>query len=150
MDDAIIRYAAEHDEVWHAGDWGAIEVFDKLSAVADLRGVYGNIDGAEIRAVVPVELNFTCEEVSVYITHIAGYPGKYKSFALKRIQELKPGLVVCGHSHILKVMYDKELKHLHINPGAIGISGFHKVRTMISLEIDKKEMRNLRVIEFSK
>ncbi|MCB0735455.1 MAG: metallophosphoesterase family protein [Bacteroidetes bacterium] len=150
MDDAILRHAAQHDEIWHAGDWGTMSVLTQLEEVRPVQGVYGNIDGADLRLAVPETNTFTCESVRVYMRHITGYPGRYKSNALKDIAAYKPNLVVCGHSHILKVMYDPSLQHLHINPGAIGIHGFHHVRTMISLEIDGSDMRNLKVIEFEK
>lgn len=150
FDDAIARHAKNHDEIWHGGDWGDIALYDKLCACGVVKGVYGNIDGAELRTVCPEFQYFNCEDVPVLMTHIGGYPGRYKPAFVQKIRIKKPKLVICGHSHILKVMYDKSLEHLHINPGAIGISGFHQVRTMVSLEIDGADMRNLKVIEFEK
>ncbi len=149
-DGAIEKYAVQHDEVWHAGDWGDVALFDKLSQLAPVRGVYGNIDSMELRKVCPKVSEFTCEDVRVYITHIGGYPNRYNEDTKRDIMRLKPKLVICGHSHILKVMYDKKLNHLHVNPGAIGISGFHKVRTMVSMEIHGNDMRNMNVIEFER
>jgi uncharacterized protein len=150
LDTSIEKHASQHDEIWHAGDWGNLELYDKLLGLVPVRGVYGNIDGADIRIVCPKVQTFTCEQIQVYMTHIAGYPGRYGKEVKQDISRLKPNLVICGHSHILKVMFDKKLNHLHINPGAIGLSGFHQLRTMISMEIDGREMRNLKVIEFEK
>lgn len=150
-DDAMLRHAAASDEVWHGGDWGNYEVAEKLMKVAPVvRGVYGNIDGTEVRAVYKEFLNFTCEEVKVLMTHIAGRPPKYNASVLSRIRSDRPNIFICGHSHILSVLPDKENNLLFINPGAAGIYGFHKVRTMLRLEIDGQQVKNAAVIELGK
>ena len=148
MDDTILKHAAAADEVWHAGDIGSLEVTDALSEKATLRAVYGNIDSAEIRQVFPLNNRFRCEELEVWITHIGGYPGRYDRAVRDAIKENPPGLFICGHSHILKVMNDKRLGLLHMNPGAIGIYGFHKVRTMLRFKVDGKKITDLEVIEY--
>lgn len=146
----MLLRAAEHDEIWHAGDWGDLAVFDTLSAVNPVMGVYGNIDGQDIRSCCPKERSFSCEDVRVYMTHICGYPGRYNNQVLERIQTTKPNIVIAGHSHILKVMYDKKLGHLHLNPGAAGTHGFHQIRTMLSFEIAGNDIRNMKVLEYPK
>jgi putative phosphoesterase len=147
IDDKILGYAAKADEVWHAGDIGDLSVTDKLKSVAPLKAVYGNIDNAEARLEFPLHNRFFCEGVKVWMTHIGGYPGKYHQEIRKEINENPPKLFICGHSHILKVMFDQKLKMLHMNPGAAGISGFHKVRTMLRFTIDGEKIANLEVIE---
>lgn len=137
-------------EIWHCGDFGSYEVAEKLKAMAPLRGVYGNIDGQEIRQEFGQFSRFWCEEVDVLITHIGGYPSNYDSRAREIIKVNPPTLFVCGHSHILKVMFDKRFNLLHINPGAAGKSGFHKVITMIRLTIDGKKIKDLELVEFEK
>lgn len=149
-DDAMLSQAARHDEIWHAGDWGAVEVYDRLSQLKPLRGVYGNIDGQALRLTCPEELLFPCEGFLVYMRHICGYPEHYNPTALRRIRESQPGIVVAGHSHILKVMYDQGLQHLHLNPGAAGRHGFHKVRTMLSFVLDASDIREMKVLEYPK
>jgi uncharacterized protein len=150
LDDAIRKYAKMHDELWHAGDWGDVSVYDELVKLAPVRGVYGNIDGQDVRSENPSGRCFTTEGVKVLMTHIGGYPKRYKPAFKERIVKEKPDLVITGHSHILKVVYDKSLKHLHINPGAVGIYGFHKVRTMVSVEISEGKISNAKVIELKK
>ena len=150
MDDAILKHVAKADEVWHAGDIGNLEVTDAIKKLKPLRAVYGNIDNAEARSEFPLDLRFMCEGVAVWITHIGGYPGRYNQRIRDAIREHPPRLFICGHSHILKVMNDKKLKLLHMNPGAIGKHGFHKARTMLRFEIDGKEIKNLEVIEFER
>ena len=147
LDKKIIDYISQADQVWHAGDIGNPMVLDNLTALKPLRAVYGNIDGHEIRLQAPEVLDFNCEGVSVLMLHIAGYPGRYNPQARALITKHKPKLLICGHSHILKVMQDKKNNHLHMNPGAAGISGFHKVRTMLRFEIDKGKIQNLEAIE---
>lgn len=147
LDEKLIKYIEQADEVWHGGDIGSLELCRKIEAIKPLKAVWGNIDGAEFRTVYEEHLIFYCEEVKVYITHIGGYPGKYNPKAKALIKSEKPNLFICGHSHILKVMFDKEFNLLHINPGAAGVHGFHKVKTVIRLQIDGKEMKNLEVIE---
>lgn len=150
IDDRILTYASEADEVWHAGDVGDLKVTDALKKVASLKAVYGNIDSAEIRKEFPLNQRFLCEKVAVWITHIGGYPGKYSPAIRDEIKQNPPKLFICGHSHILKVMHDKQLDLLHMNPGAIGKYGFHKVRTMLRFEIDNENISNLEVIELGK
>ncbi|WP_405199539.1 metallophosphoesterase family protein [Christiangramia sp. LLG6405-1] len=147
MDERILHYAGEADEIWHAGDIGRTDVTDKLKQIGPLRAVYGNIDDAEIRKEFSLNQRFMCEEVDVWITHIGGYPGKYSPAIREEIRQDPPKLFICGHSHILKVMNDKTLGLLHMNPGAAGKHGFHKKRTMLRFQIDKKEIKELEVIE---
>jgi len=137
------------DEIWHAGDVGSIAVLESLENVGKLRAVFGNIDGHEIRQIIPEILEFECEQVKVFITHIGGYPKKYVKGIKEMLKISKPKIFISGHSHILKVMFDNELHILHINPGAAGISGFHKVRTMIRFEIDTNQIKNMEVIELN-
>lgn len=150
LDEKILKYVKQVDEVWHAGDIGDVQVTDKLKSLKPLKAVYGNIDDATVRAEFPLDNRFTCEEVSVWITHIGGYPGRYHPRIREALQINPPRLFITGHSHILKVMPDKKLNLLHMNPGAIGTHGFHKVRTMLRFEIDGKEIKNLEVIEFTR
>ena len=150
IDEKIVKYANKVDEIWHAGDIGDISVSDKLKKIKPLRGVYGNIDDQKIRAEFPLHNKFICEKVNVWITHIGGYPKRYNPKKLEELKSNPPDLFICGHSHILKVMNDKELDLLHINPGAIGKHGLHSVRTMIQFEINGKKIENLSVIEFKR
>jgi putative phosphoesterase len=150
IDERIIHYAKNVDQVWHAGDIGDINVMDSLKEVSNVKAVHGNIDNNIIRKEYSENLRFKCEEVDVWITHIGGYPGRYSKKIKNIINDNPPDLFVCGHSHILKVINDKKLNLLHINPGAIGKQGFHKVRTMVRFEISKKEINNLEIIEFKK
>ncbi len=147
IDDKILKYAAQADEVWHAGDIGDLRVTDELQKIKPLRAVYGNIDGAEARSEFPLDNRFTCEGVDVWITHIAGYPGKYAGRINEVLRQNPPKLLICGHSHILKVMNDPKFGHLHMNPGAAGISGFHRVRTMLRFAINNGRISELEVIE---
>ncbi|MDX1333802.1 MAG: metallophosphoesterase family protein [Robiginitalea sp.] len=150
IDDRILSYASEVDEVWHAGDIGDLKVTDALKEVKPVRGVYGNIDGALVRREFPLDNRFACEGVDVWITHIGGYPGRYQKRVREVMQENPPKLFICGHSHILKVQYDKKFDLLHMNPGACGKAGFHKVRTMLRFAIDGKEISDLEVVELGK
>ena len=147
MDDRILHYANEADEIWHAGDIGSLDVTDKLKALKPLKGVYGNIDNAEIRKEFPLNNRFMCEEVDVWITHIGGYPGRYSPAVKDDIKNDPPKIFISGHSHILKVMNDKNLNLLHMNPGAAGKQGFHKKRTMLRFKISGKDISDLEVIE---
>jgi len=147
MDDRILEHLKDCDEVWHAGDIGNIRVADCLSESHLLKAVYGNIDGRDVRLVWPQHQRFFCEEVEVWMTHIGGYPGRYEAHVKPDIFQNPPKLFVSGHSHILKVIYDEKLDLLHINPGAAGNIGFHKVRTMIRFVIDGSNIRDLEVIE---
>lgn len=150
IDDSILKYVRQADEVWHAGDIGTIEVADKLAAIKPLRAVYGNIDNAMIQGEYPLDQRFFCEEVDVWITHIGGYPNRYSPRIKQQIAQNPPKLFISGHSHILKVMWDKKLNLLHMNPGACGKQGFHQMRTMLRFEIDNKEIQKLEVIELGK
>ena len=150
IDEKIVKYANKVDEIWHAGDIGDISVSDKLKKIKPLKGVYGNIDDQKIRAEFPLHNRFICEKVNVLITHIGGYPKRYNPKILEELKSNSPDLFICGHSHILKVINDKELDLLHMNPGAIGKYGLHRVRTMIQFEINGKKIENLSVIEFER
>ncbi|HKJ78406.1 MAG TPA: metallophosphoesterase family protein [Prolixibacteraceae bacterium] len=138
----------EHvDEIWHAGDIGTIQLADKLANFKPLKAVYGNIDGQDIRTVYPQHQRFMCEEVDVWITHIGGYPGRYERYVKPEIYRNPPQLFISGHSHILKVISDKKLTLLHMNPGAAGYKGFHKMCTALRFVIDGKNIRDLEVWE---
>ena len=151
LDEQIIRLLTGCDEIWHAGDFGTIEVSDRLKEVAPLRGVYGNIDDATIRQVHPKVSRFVVEGLDVMMTHIGGYPGKYHPDVRNEIQANPPQLYITGHSHILKVMPDKSLKNLlHLNPGAAGKHGFHTMRTMMRFDVTNGKVENLQVIELGK
>ncbi|GAB1857380.1 metallophosphoesterase family protein [Flavobacteriaceae bacterium MHTCC 0001] len=150
IDNAILKHVKQADEVWHAGDIGDLKVTDAIKALKPLRAVYGNIDGTEIRSEFPEHNRFTCEAVDVWMTHIGGYPPKYNLRVAEMIRNNPPHLFICGHSHILKVMPDKTLNLLHMNPGAVGKHGFHKVRTMLRFTIDGRKIDNLEVIEFDR
>ena len=147
LDNKIIKHVKWSDEVWHAGDIGTVEVSDKLSGLKPLRAVYGNIDGHELRSQFGENLIFLCNGIKVVMTHIGGYPGRYNARVKKILLEEKPQLYICGHSHILKVSSDKKLNLLHINPGACGIQGFHKFRTMIRFTVEAGKIDNLEVVE---
>ena len=150
IDDPILKYVKQADEVWHAGDIGNLEVTDTIKALKPLRAVYGNIDDAKARIEFPEHNRFKCESVDVWMTHIGGYPNKYDKRVKDELIKNPPKLFICGHSHILKVIPDKKLNLLHMNPGAIGKHGLHKVRTMLRFTIDNKKIDNLEVIEFKK
>ncbi len=147
---ALIKHIQAADEVWHAGDIGASEFLKNILPHKPFKAVYGNIDGAEIRKAYPELLIFDCEQVKVLMLHIGGYPGKYPAKLKALLQKEQPDLFICGHSHILKVQYDSELKLLHMNPGACGREGFHQVKTALKFEIDGKQIKNLSLIEFGK
>ena len=147
IDDRILEYAKNADEIWHAGDFGNLEVIDELKKAGKLLGVFGNIDDAKIRAEFPEIAIFECEKVKVFMIHIGGYPHKYAPRVKEKLKEEKPQIFISGHSHILKVMYDKELEILHLNPGAAGKHGWHKMRTMLRFEINGEKIENLEVIE---
>lgn len=150
MDERILTYAREADQIWHAGDIGDLSVTDALKDLKPVRAVYGNIDGAQVRLEFPLDNRFDCEGVDVWITHIGGYPGRYQQRVREVMQENPPKLFICGHSHILKVQYDKKFDLLHMNPGACGKTGFHQVRTMLRFVIDGKEIKELEVVELGK
>ncbi|MFY7816527.1 MAG: metallophosphoesterase family protein [Chryseobacterium taeanense] len=147
IDDRILEYAAQADEIWHGGDFGSMEVIEQLEKIKPLKGVYGNIDNAKIRSEFPEVNRFICESVEVLMIHIGGYPGKYTPLAKQEIAEKAPKLFISGHSHILKVMFDQKNNLLHLNPGACGKQGWHKMRTMMRFVIDGSEIKDLEVIE---
>lgn len=150
LDPKIFKYFDGCDQIWHAGDIGTISITDELSKTKPVIAVYGNIDGEDVRKVHPLNQHFKCENVTVYITHIGGYPNRYSLEALEEIKKHKPQLFICGHSHILKVMYDAKYKLLHINPGAAGNHGFHNVKTLVRFTIDDEKIKDLEVIELGK
>lgn len=147
LDPAVFRYFASCDEIWHAGDIGTVTLAEELAAFKPLRAVTGNIDGAELRRMFPADLRFTIEGVEVFMTHIGGYPGRYPPRVRKILTEKPPKLFICGHSHILKVMPDKTLGLLHMNPGAAGMHGFHHKKTMVRFMLENATIKNLEVIE---
>jgi putative phosphoesterase len=146
LDDAVFKYFDDCDEIWHAGDFGP-NVAEPLAAFKPLRGVYGNIDNGVIRAEFPEDLKFKCEDVDVWMTHIGGYPDRYALRVKEEIYTKPPGLFITGHSHILKVIFDKKINCLHINPGAAGKHGWHKVRTLIRFCISAEKIHTLEAIE---
>ena len=150
IDDAILTHVKWADEVWHAGDIGSLEVTDTIAKLKPLKGVHGNIDDHIIQKEFPENNRFLCEGVDVFITHIGGYPPKYNMRTRDMIRENPPKLFICGHSHILKVMMDKKLGVLHMNPGACGKHGFHQVRTMLRFVIEGDNIKDLVVIELGK
>ena len=150
IDAQIIKFVQQADEVWHAGDIGNLIVTDTLQKLKPLRAVYGNIDDANARLEFPLDQQFSIENIKVWMTHIGGYPGAYNPRVREALKKSKPTIFISGHSHILKVQFDKKLKTLHLNPGAAGNHGFHKVRTMIRFEIDGEKISNLEVIELAK
>jgi len=150
LEQAVFKHFEQCDEIWHAGDFGSAAIADALKSFKPLRGVYGNIDGYDIRSEFPEELIFNCEEVKVFIKHIGGYPNRYAPGVKNKIIKEEIKLFISGHSHILKVMYDPKLQCLHMNPGAAGIQGWHKVKTLIRFVIDGKEIKNCEVIELGK
>ena len=146
-DECYLKHFEQCDEIWHAGDIGSVEVAEKLAAFRPLRAVYGNVDGHELRLMFPEVLRFEVEGAEVLMKHIGGYPGKYDPSIRNTLLMNPPKLFISGHSHILKVKYDDHLGLLHINPGAAGTYGFHKVRTLVRFEIDGGKFQNLEVIE---
>lgn len=150
IDDKILKYVKLADEVWHAGDIGSITITDALKKIKPLKAVYGNIDDKTIRAEFPLHNRFTIENIDVWITHIGGYPNRYNPKIKEAIKKKPPKLFICGHSHVLKVQYDKQLQLLHLNPGAAGNHGFHKVRTMLRFELNNGAIENLEIIELAK
>ncbi len=145
-----LNFLSSVDEIWHAGDIGSVTLADELSRYKPFRAVYGNIDDHLLRTMYPEDLRFECEGVSVWMTHIGGYPGRYDRRVREQIYSDPPKLFISGHSHILKVIYDKKVNCLHMNPGAAGYKGFHKVCTSLRFIIDGKNIRDLEVLEFEK
>ena len=147
LDEAVFTHFKNCDEIWHAGDFGIVAVADKLKAFKPLKGVYGNIDGYDVRSLYPQKLIWTCEDVTVYMTHIGGYPGRYAPGVKQELINNKAKLFICGHSHILKVIYDDKIDCLHINPGAAGNQGWHKIKTVVRFAIDGSNIKDCEVIE---
>jgi putative phosphoesterase len=147
LDDAVLAYAAECDEIWHAGDVGPAEVLDRLKAVKPLRGVSGNIDGADVRAELPEQSAWDCEGLRVYMRHIGGHPGRYDPRAKREILRWTPQLFICGHSHIARVDRDPALGLLHMNPGACGHTGWHAIRTMLRFSVNAGSIGRVELIE---
>ncbi|EHQ26206.1 metallophosphoesterase family protein [Mucilaginibacter paludis] len=150
LDDAVFKHFDKVDEIWHAGDFGTIELADALAAFKPLRGVYGNIDDKDIRLQYPEDARFYCENVDVWMTHIGGYPDKYSPRVKGTIYTKPPGLFISGHSHILKVVYDKKINCLHLNPGAAGKQGWHRMPTLMRFCISEEKIHTLEVIELVK
>lgn len=148
-DERYLKHFAPCDEIWHAGDIGSLEVAEKLAAFRPLKAVYGNIDGGDLRRMFTERLRWRCEEVDVMMKHIGGYPGNYDASVRSTLFANPPQLFISGHSHILKIKYDKTLNLLHINPGAAGISGWQKSRTLVRLTIDGKKITDCEVIELA-
>lgn len=147
LDPKVFKYFDQVDEIWHAGDVGDFNVVEKLQSFKPLKGVFGNIDGSKVRSVFPENLRFSEQGVDVWITHIGGYPDKYNPRVKPEIYNYPPMLFIAGHSHILKVMFDKKLGLLHLNPGAAGKSGFHQTKTIMRFELTEGKVKNLEVIE---
>lgn len=150
LDDAVFKFFEDCDEIWHAGDFGNASVVERLAAFKPLKGVYGNIDGTEIRQLFPLSLRWKCEDISVMMTHIGGYPGKYAPGIKKQLATTPTQLFICGHSHIVKVMFDEQLNCLHINPGAAGKEGWHHIRTLVRIKIEGNRIFDCEVIELGK
>ncbi|WOK05024.1 metallophosphoesterase family protein [Imperialibacter roseus] len=151
LDERVFEYFAGCDEIWHAGDIGDQEVMNKLEAFKPVVAVYGNIDGADLRHSYPEDQVFEREEKTIWITHIGGYPPRYNRRVIKQLDTIKPYLFICGHSHIVKVLTDKaRLPLIHINPGAAGMQGFHKMRTIMRFDLTPEGVKNLQLIELGK
>jgi uncharacterized protein len=150
LDDAVFGHFESCDEIWHAGDFGSLEIAERLSRFRPLRAVFGNIDGADIRSRFPKSLRWTCEQAEVLMTHIGGYPPKYNAEWKTELLALRPQLFICGHSHILKIIYDEKIDCLHLNPGAAGREGWHKIRTVVRFCIEEKRFSQCEVIELGK
>ena len=154
LDETVFRHFESCDEIWHAGDFGSITIAEQLKGQSGqetvVRGVYGNIDGYDVRSVYPEQLVWTCEEVKVLMIHIGGYPPRYNAKSKEQLLTHRPQLFICGHSHILKIMYDGKFQCLHINPGAAGKQGWHSIRTIVRFTVDGKEMKDCEVIELGK
>ena len=150
VDPAVYKHFKDCDEIWHAGDIGHVQVIDDLSKFKTLRAVYGNIDGHVVRSAVPEDLVFEIDGIKILMTHIGGSPGRYNLRVKSLMQRYKPNIFICGHSHILKVMYDQQMNHLHINPGAAGNHGFHHVKTLIRFDLHQGKPANMEVIELGK
>lgn len=147
LDEKVFTFFAECDEIWHAGDIGSLSIYNKLKEFKPLRAVHGNIDSRDLYDFCPRYQIFTVEDIKVVLTHIAGYPGRFTPEIKQLLLKEKPHIICCGHSHILKVMFDKKFNCLSINPGASGQSGFHAVKTILRFEIDGDKIENMEVLE---
>ncbi len=148
LDPKVAEHFKNVDQIWHAGDIGTIDVCEELEKIAPLKAVYGNIDGGILRQSYPEHLKFSLQGLKIWITHIGGYPGRYNPKIREKVYALKPDLFICGHSHILKIQPDKKVPNLlHINPGAAGKHGFHKVKTLVRFGLDNGKIKDLEVIE---
>lgn len=147
LDPAVFDYFAGCDEIWHAGDFGTLDVLERLREFKPTRGVYGNVDGAEVRAAVPKQLEWDCDGVLVYMIHIGGHPGRYEPGVRNELTAHQPDLFICGHSHILKVARDPALSLLHMNPGACGHHGWHTMRTLLRFTVDSGKISDVEAIE---
>lgn len=147
---SVVKFLSQCNEIWHAGDIGDLETAKQIASIKPLKAVYGNIDGQDIRSFYPIYQDFMCEDVRVLMIHIGGYPGRYSPEARKLINTLKPKLFISGHSHILKVIPDNKNDLLHLNPGAAGKNGFHKVITAMKFIVDGKEIRDMEILEIER
>ncbi|HEV7232295.1 MAG TPA: metallophosphoesterase family protein [Bacteroidia bacterium] len=147
LDPGLYKYLESCDQIWHAGDIGTISICEELRKIKPLVAVYGNIDGMDIRREYPENQEFSCEGVKVFMTHIGGYPDHYPTALRTQLEMKKPNLFICGHSHILRVIYDRKLHLLHINPGAAGIHGFHQKKTLVRFSLEQGNITDLEVIE---
>jgi len=157
LDEAVLKHFENCNEIWHAGDFGNVEIANKLLTLQQvdgskimLRGVYGNIDGYDIRNVYLEKLIWNCEDVTVFMKHIGGYPNRYAQGIKQELTTNKVRLFICGHSHILKIIYDDKIGCLHMNPGAAGKAGWHKIRTIVRFTIDGDNIKDCEVIELGK
>ena len=150
LDERFIPHLKDSDEIWHAGDIGSLDIYDKLNEISKVKAVYGNIDNHQIRITLASEVFFKCEGINIYMTHIGGYPGKYYKAVKEKIEKTKPDIFICGHSHILKVMNDKINNLLFINPGAAGNHGIHQVKTIVQFIINEKKISDLKIIELKR
>ncbi len=143
----VLPFLRDADEIWHAGDLGSVETLDQMESIKEFRAVYGNIDDHKVRLQCPLDLSFNCEGVKVFMTHIGGYPGRYNSRVRSLLDDQKPNLYICGHSHICKIVRDNKRGIIHMNPGACGYNGFHLMRTMILLECHESKISNVKIVE---
>ena len=150
LDEAVFKYFENCDEIWHAGDFGTAAIADRLKEFKPLKGVYGNIDGYDIRSVYPEKLIWHCEGVKVYMTHIGGHPSKYAPGIKNELIKNSARLFISGHSHILKIIYDDKINCLHMNPGAAGSQGWHKIRTIVRFAIDGSNIKDCEVIQLGR
>jgi len=150
LDEAVFRHFERCDEIWHAGDFGTEAIADRLKNFKPLKGVYGNIDGYDIRSIYPEKLIWSCEDIKVYMTHIGGHPNKYVPGIKQELIQNNARLFISGHSHILKIIYDDKINCLHMNPGAAGNQGWHKLRTIVRFAIDGSHIKDCEVIELGR